>query len=106
RLQGLAVDAEAGDVRRAARVQDVERLLVDGDADRVRAAGGRVRLPDEAAVVVHGEHRDRVARRVDGEQALAVLAEDDRALGAEAGAAAVAAGREGAGRGQRAGGGV
>ena len=80
-------------------VQDVEQVVVDGEADRHRAAGGHGRLPFEA-VALDGEARDRVAAGVDGVEVGAV--NDEGALRAEAAAGAPAARRVRGGPGERA----
>ena len=87
----------------APRVQHVQQVVVDGEADRHRPAGRHGRLPLEAAAV-DGEARDRVAARVDGVEVVAV--EDDRALRAEPAARAGAARRIAVRAGERAVGGA
>ncbi len=90
-----AVEVERGDVRRAGRVEDVDAAAVDVDGVR-RDAAGRLAVDErQVAATADAERRDVVGAGVDGDQEAAVVGERDRALGAEAGAGAQAAGAVG-----------
>ena len=57
----LAVDAEAGDVAGAAVIEGVGEVAVDGDADRMVAAGRDAVRPGEGAIRPDTERCDGVA---------------------------------------------
>jgi hypothetical protein len=76
------VDGEAGDVAIAAGVEDVEQPPVQRQADRELALG-RHRVAEHQPARGDLQAGDLLAARVDGEQPTAVLAEQERALGAQ-----------------------
>ena len=99
RRELVMAHGEPGDVPAAAGVQDVQDVVVNGQADRPDAAR-RDRVLKLERVVADAEVRNRVAAGVDGEQL--VPADDDRSLRAEVRAGAEAAGRDGARGSERA----
>ena len=90
RREPVVLGAEAADVAAGPAIEDVQQVVVHGEADRRRPAGGDGRLQLEPALA-DGEARDRVAPRVDGVEVVAV--EDHGALRAQPAAGAVAARR-------------
>jgi hypothetical protein len=75
----VAGDPESLDDSRAARIEHVDELVVDGDARREAAAGVDVVL-ESKLVAVHAERRDRIASRVHREQQPVAGVVDERSL--------------------------